>query len=377
MIVHVVQPALPRYRVPFFRAVQESLRKKVMTLCVHASSRDQLGLESVSADGFTAKLGPPMSGFLGGRILWQRELNVAPGTGDMLVLNGNPRILSNYPLWIRARELGVPVLWWGHGWSASSRGLSATIRRQIMRIPDAVILYSDAERERFLNMGFSARRTFALNNGVDVDSVDVAMSAWTPDRLDHFKRSKGLDRLQYWCIFVGRQTPKSGIELLIESLPMVRQDIGLIVLGDGPLAERAKQRAAELGLTERIVWVGAQFEELSVAPWMLSATVFVYPGSVGLSIIHAFGYGLPAVVHSNRYDHMPEIAAFADGQNGVSFVQGSVNSLANAVNTLIDDQSMRHSLSRAAKALIRNTFNTTDMAARFIAAIESTRRTLP
>ena len=36
-----------------------------------------------------------MSGFLGGRILWQRQLNVAPGTGDTLVQNGTNKSLHN------------------------------------------------------------------------------------------------------------------------------------------------------------------------------------------------------------------------------------------------------------------------------------------
>ena len=32
------------------------------------------------------------------------------------------------------------------------------------------------------------------------------------------------------------------------------------------------------------------------------------PGAVGLSLIHAMAYGLPCLVHSNRLQHMPEIA---------------------------------------------------------------------
>jgi len=375
VIVHVVQPALPRYRIPFFRAVQKGMQKKGIALCVYASLRDHLGLESTPADGFKAKIGPTMSCFLGSRIFWQRQVDVALGSGDVLVLNGNPRILSNYPLWLRARRSGVPVVWWGHGWSAGSHGMAALIRRQIMRLADGVILYTEKEREQFLAMGFSPQRTFALNNGLDAESVNAAVSAWTTDAVYHFKNARGLNRLAHWCVFIGRQTAKSQIELLIESLPKFRADVGLIVLGDGPEAERAKRRAAELGVSSRIVWAGAEFDENSVAPWMLSASVFVYPGSVGLSLIHAFAYGLPAVVHSASHDHQPEFAAFCEGRNGISFAQGSATSLAHAVNTLVADSSMRQTMSAAARTLIRKTFNTADMAERFNAAIETTTRT--
>ena len=36
--------------------------------------------------------------------------------------------------------------------------------------------------------------------------------------------------------------------------------------------------------------------------------IFVYPGEVGLSLIHAMAYGLPCLVHSDRLKHMPEIS---------------------------------------------------------------------
>ena len=243
-----------------------------------------------------------------------------------------------------------------------------------MRLADGVILYTEKEREQFLVRGFPPRRTFALNNGLDVESVNEAVSAWTADDVHRFKKARGLDRLPYWCITIGRYTAKSKIELLIESLPKFRADVGLIAVGDGPQVEHAKRRAAELEVSTRIVWAGAQYDENSVAPWMLSASVFVYPGIVGLSLIHAFAYGLPAVVHSASHDQGPEFAAFCEGRNGISFAQGSAASLADAVNRLISDSSMRQSLSVAAKALTESTFNTTDMAERFNAAIESTNR---
>jgi glycosyltransferase involved in cell wall biosynthesis len=339
-------------------------------LRVYASPRDHLGVESVAPEGFEARVDSPMSTYLGGRALAQSQLDIPLQRGDILVINGNPRLVSNYILWLRAKMLGVPVVWWGHGWSAGSYGNRSKLRRRIMRLADAVILYTERERDEYLALGFEPDRTFALNNGLDVNSIDRSIAEWDAARIQVFRRANGLDACTYWCIFVGRMSGKSGIDLLVESLPAVRNDVGLIALGDGPAASGSRERARQLGVLSRTLWVGAEFDEKAVAPWMLSASAFVYPGVVGLSLIHAFAYGLPAIVHSDSRNHMPEFAAFEDKRNGLSFERGSPSSLAVTINSLFGDPSIRAAMSERAIALVHRTFNVDDMSSRFMSAIE-------
>jgi glycosyltransferase involved in cell wall biosynthesis len=353
--------------------LQRELSKRNDELRVYASPRDQLNVESVAPTGFKASIDSTMSIHLGGRALWQTRLNVSLTRGDVLVINGNPRLLSNYPLWLRAKSLGIPVVWWGHGWSAGSHGSRSKIRQRIMRLADAVILYTDKERDAYVHLGFAPSRTFALNNGVDIDSIDAAVGAWNSGRLRTFRSTQGLDTHAYWCIFLGRLSLKSRIDLLIESLPAIRPDVGLIALGDGPLVEEAKARVRALGICSRVVWVGAEYEENAVAPWMLSASALVYPGTVGLSLIHGFAYGLPGVVHADPFEQMPEYAAFENHGNGIAFQSQSAESLALAVNELFDDNASRVTMAENARALVHRTFNVNDMARRFVQAIDTLR----
>jgi glycosyltransferase involved in cell wall biosynthesis len=377
LTVHIVQPALPTYRIPFFRTLQSELSKGNRTLRVYASRRDHLGVVSVAPDGFEGRVDSTMSVYGGGRVLLQAPLTLPLAKGDVLVINGNPRLLSNYPLWIRAKRLGIPVLWWGHGWSGGSHGKSSALRRQIMRLADAVILYTDKERDEYIALGFAPGRTFALNNGLDVRSIDKAAAEWDSERIRVFRRSHGLDACAHWCIFVGRISVKSRIDLLIESFGAIRGDVGLIALGDGPAAAQAMEKARQLGVASRIVWVGSEFDEAAIAPWMLSASAFVYPGMVGLSLIHGFAYGLPAVVHGDRSRQMPEYAAFEDQGNGLSFEYGSAQSLAMTINRLFEDTAHLAEMARQAAALVHRTFNVDDMSRRFMEAIESFDRRAP
>jgi glycosyltransferase involved in cell wall biosynthesis len=306
----------------------------------------------------------------GGRAFWQKKLGVQLTRGDVLIINGNPRILSNYPLWVIAKLRGVPVVWWGHGWSAGSRGRRAGFRQSIMRFADAVLLYTEREREDYLALGFVPGRTYALNNGLDVAQIDSASAEYDPAHIEGFRRANGLNSCRYWCVFIGRLSRKSEIGLLIESLPTIRNDIGLIIMGDGPCSDNAATRARKLGVASRVVWAGAQFDERVVAPWMACASAFVYPGAVGLSLIHAMAYGLPAVVHGDPTNQMPEFAAFENEVNGLSFERGSAASLSSTVNRLFESELRREAMSKSARARVCRTFNVPDMTRRFMEMID-------
>jgi glycosyltransferase involved in cell wall biosynthesis len=370
LIVHIVQPALPKYRLAFFRQLEQELSKRNGSLRLYASPRDHLGVVSSAPTGFEAMLEATMSIHLGRRAFWQRDLDVPLARGDILVINGNPRMLSNYPLWLRAKLLRVPVIWWGHGWSAGSYGARSRLRQRIMRFADATVLYTDKERDDYIALGFAPDRTYALNNGLDIHAIDDAIAKWDGARTEEFRRTNELNACANWCIFIGSLSSKSEIGLLIDSLPAIRKDVGLIALGDGVLAQTAKERARSLGVDSRIIWAGAEFDENAIAPWMLSARALVYPGTVGLSLIHGFSYGLPAVVHGDAREQMPEFAAFENERNGLSFENGSASSLALTVNKLFEDRARQAQMSQQATELVHRTFNVQDMSRRFMEVID-------
>ena len=83
--------------------------------------------------------------------------------------------------------------------------------------------------------------------------------------------------------------------------------------------ENLKQKAKQLGVDNNIIWLGAIYEQESLAPWFLYSKALIHPGAIGLSLLHSMGYGLPVLTHSNLDMHMPEIAAFKEGMNGLFF----------------------------------------------------------
>lgn len=320
---------------------------------VFACKKDFLGVESVTgtpfvelSDGFTS---------IFGAMYWHKGLNLlsAYKKGDIVVISGNPRIINYMLLMLFCRLRGIEVVWWGHGWSAGSNGLMSKIRIKLMGLANKVLVYTDFEKEK---LGRS--RCFALNNGLDKTDIQRAAS------LVDVKRSYELP--DFDLVFVGRVTEKARLDILIHALPMIDQKVLVKVVGDGALRNDLQELASSLGVVDRIDWLGPVFDEETLAPIMLAAHAFIYPGAVGLSLIHAFNYGLPAIIHSDRSSHMPEFAAFADGENGIAFVKDDVDSLASVVNQLVrKPASELLRLSEKASLTVRDTYHIEDMVDRF------------
>lgn len=350
----VIQPVVPSYRLGFFNAAAKRLGAR---FTVHASDLNMGVLTEGSAVGpWRKSLGPMVR--LGPGMEWQcGALSVPIARGDVVVVSGAPRCLSNIALLIKARVLGARTIWWGQLWSATSRWHRFILRLMLMRLAHSVLFYTDAEIVAYkARYGRRDRRLLgALNNGIDVKPIQSRRA-----RYDAEMRGNEI-------LFIGRLTDKAQIALLLDALthpPLA--DAILHVVGDGPDRSALQDWTQQHGLGERVIWHGATVNEDEIA-WIANrSAVFCYPGGVGLSLVHAMAYGLPSVVHDDRSTHMPEIAAFDEGITGASFAKGDSRSLAQALAQLLADPEARTLMSQEALRRADTMYNTDSMADRLV-----------
>jgi glycosyltransferase involved in cell wall biosynthesis len=360
MKVTIVQPAMPSYRWALF---ERMARRFGSDFTVYASKQNELGILSDSArqEPWLRELGPIRAIFFG--LDWQPDaLGIPLRRGDVLVLCGAPRTLSTLALLIKCKVLGAHTIWWGHYWSASSKPWRAALRFALMRLPDAVVFYTDQEVAEYKQAqgGKIAKPVFGLNNGVETDHI---IKLRTPYHVEERPRD---------LLFIGRITQKSELKLVLDALALPQcSSVTLDVIGEGPNQAQLQKDAATLGMSERIRWHGGIVDEEQIAAIANQCKAFVYPGSVGLSLIHAFAYGLPAIVHNDRWTHMPEIAAHKPGMTGLVFEKGSVLSLAKTISQIIADKDQLTQFSSHTIELTNKTFNVRDMASRFISVIDA------
>lgn len=92
--------------------------------------------------------------------------------------------------------------------------------------------------------------------------------------------------------------------------------------------------------------------------------------NIGLSLLHAFGYGLP-VVTSDRLDAQnPEIEALRPSQNGLLYRHGDFKALAESLRELLTNEALRNALSKEAQRTVTEDFSLERMVDGFDKAIQ-------
>ena len=194
------------------------------------------------------------------------------------------------------------------------------------------------------------------------------------ENLNDFKNSHNISSDKLNILFIGRLTDKSNINLLLDCLPEMKHKLQLFIVGTGADVEQLKVKCLKLGVSDQVVWLGPIYDEYKIAPWFLSTDCFVYPGAVGLSMIHAFSYGLPAIVHQEYSRHMPEIAAFEDGVTGYTFKYNSKNDFLSTLDKAFEQRkNMLPKMGLSAYDIVYKSFNVDVMAARFTEIIKAVK----
>jgi glycosyltransferase involved in cell wall biosynthesis len=358
----VVQPVVPSYRLGLFARLASKIGRQ---FTVYASARDMGVLtDRLEQPAWERPLGSIKVIFPG--LEWQSgAMGIPIRKNDIVVISGGPRCLSNLALMLKARTYGATTVWWGHYWSSTSARWRAAIRHALMRFSNFILFYTEHEITEFIEDG-NARfvgRLFALNNGIETKQIESLRATY-----DAGTRPSDL-------LIIGRLMQKARIDVLINALARPEcSRFKLEVIGSGDAEDDLRQRAHVLGVASRIHWHGGTTDEVKIAGIANQCKIFVYPGSVGLSIVHAMSYGLPAIVHGDRWKHMPEIAAFSNQVTGQSFVRDDEQSLANIICDMMMNHQRLNMMSEAAVATTKHSFNTCDMSERFCKMVVEIRK---
>lgn len=356
--VVIIHPSLLSYRRDFFDRIARYHDGEVR---VYYSNSNKGAIScSDTAPNWAEAIGPIRTIVSG--VEWQHgAMSVPLGRGDIVVISGSPRCISNLALLLRAWLKGAITIWWGHYRSASSSPLRTAIRMALARSAHALLFYTDTEVVEYhtQTMGRDRRPIHALNNGINTDPIRRRREAYDPT-----KRDRAL-------LMIGRLTKKTGLGTAIEALARpAAVGIDLHIIGDGVECSGLKALAEERGVSDRIHWYGGTIDEDQIAAVANKCRAFIYPGEVGLSLIHAMAYGLPAILHDDPLVQMPEYAAFNDGMTGCSFPRGDIEALAGTLARMIDDFGALSAFSTEALQRTESNYTTLGMTCRMLALIE-------
>lgn len=351
-----VQPALPVYRIGLFERLYNEFGDKFI---LYAANDIDLGAltKNVKKNNWSI-LGNPIKKLPFG-LDWQPGvLDIDFDRDDIIIISGAPRNIATMIFAVKVRLKGAKLIWWGHYWSSTSKVWRTKLRYLMMKLANRLLFYTEQEIIEYKNhQGRKESEIFALNNGIENKEI-----------IKLRKEYKACDR-EHAIFLIARFREMSQIDLLLNAMAKMSDTVKLEIIGDGAIKDDLIKLSEQLNIAERIIWHGPMTDEKDISAVANRCKVFVYPGSVGLSIIHGLTYGLPCIAHDDRWLHGPEITALVNGVNGLTFRYNDVQSLAETIQTLIDDDDALDAMSQQALATVADTYNTDDMARRFIRAI--------
>jgi len=165
-------------------------------------------------------------------------------------------------------------------------------------------------------------------------------------------------------LFVGRLRYYKGLDVLLRALTHL-PEAQLDIVGTGPMQRTWQTLAGQLGLHERVRFVG-DVEDADLPAWYRRADLFVLPATArseafGLVLLEAMACGLPCI--------STELGTgtswiVQDGVTGRVVPPGDVEALANALGRLMDDPSKRSAMGRAGRERVEHEFTKEDMVRR-------------
>lgn len=232
-------------------------------------------------------------------------------------------------------RLAGPVIGWlwhrSAGVVANSEGLAGLARRFTPDLPIAII-----------------------PNGVDA-------TRFTPPSQ---REATGADLT---LLFVGRVVRQKGLDVLLDALAALplslRDRLSLTIVGDGPARSELQERAARLGLTERVLfrgWLGRD----ALPDAYRTADLFVFPSrDEGMPnvVLEAMAAGLPVV--ATRIAGNQDLVV--DGETGLMLEVDDTAALTTALARLIGDVDLRHRLGAEGRRRVVERFSWRAVAAAY------------
>jgi len=138
-----------------------------------------------------------------------------------------------------------------------------------------------------------------------------------------------------------------------------------MIVGDGPLRNPLERLARELGVADRIEFLG-EMQPREIVPYYHASDIFVLPSiarseAFGIVQLEAMACAKP-VVNTNLASGVP--FASLDGVTGITVEPANADALVGAINRLLGDASLRAEYGEAAKRRVESEFTVAAMVER-------------
>lgn len=153
------------------------------------------------------------------------------------------------------------------------------------------------------------------------------------------------------CVIVGRLAPEKGHEVAFRALAKLSFPWELRIVGDGVLKRSLQQLAQELGIAQRIRWVGAVNEP---GYFLTTSDLFLLPSlheGQGLVLLEAMMSGLPAIASD-----LPVLREHFTHKQLATFPIGDADVLARVITSSLREYHLALQRADEARSIVQKHF---------------------
>jgi glycosyltransferase involved in cell wall biosynthesis len=268
-----------------------------------------------------------------------------------------------------------PFILWREDWDWNVKSIKRSFVKFIAgfigRNVDAILVPGSKHREFFTSLGVPSSNIFIMPNASNIELTDKDF-----ENKEKIQEELNLENKKV-VLYVGRLIDLKGVNYLIKAfykLHKEREDVVLLVVGDGPEKSKLEVLAEELSINNKVIFTGNIDNDL-IGGYYLVSNVFVLP-----SITTYFADACPLVVNEAMYFAKPVITSDAvgttfmiqNGKNGYVVPQRDAEALCNAIYKIISDPDLEEKMGNESKKLIERNFQYKNMVEGFSEALQHT-----
>lgn len=241
----------------------------------------------------------------------------------------------------KARRQGTVVMYTCHGFhfhnSSSKKNwlLYYPAEKFLSRFCDYIVTINKED--------FNRAKTFHCKNVRYIPSVGVDINRIKALKINKAEKRKeiGVPEEKILVISAGELIERKNHEVIIRALGKLQDpDIYYAIAGKGPLLDRLKQVASEVGISDRVLFLGFRTDVFELYH---AADISAFPSKIeglGLAGVEAMAAGIP-LVSSNVHGILDYVI---DGKTGYAVPPNDIDGFAAALEKLAHDPALRESM---------------------------------
>ena len=205
----------------------------------------------------------------------------------------------------------------------------------VIKKADYVLVVNQTLKEKALELGINPDKVYITPNAVDVEKFNPKNTELPSD--------VNINSDNQSMLFVGNLVFQKGVKYLLEAKKLMKSDVELVVVGDGPLRQELEMKVQDDEIPD-VVFIGARRDVDQIMP---SFDVFVLPSiSEGfpITILEAMASGLPVVA-----TNAGGISEVMNKYVGIMVNPANPTELASALDKILENKKLMTDMGVAAR----------------------------